>query len=107
MSGYVSSWQLAQVLLGGFATLAIFSFLIKENHFYRIFEHLFIGIASGLGIVLSVKNFIWPKILMPLFGLDIVHYPDGSVSDEYNPLLLLYIIPLLFGLFYYFLYSQR
>lgn len=107
MNGYYSSWYLAQVLLGGVSTLAIFSFLIRENVFYRFFEHLFIGIASGLGIILSIKNFLWPKILVPLLGLDIVTYPDGTLSGEYNPWVLLYIAPMLFGLLYYFLYSTR
>lgn len=107
MSAYYNGWYLAQVMLGGFATLAIFSFLIRENPYYRLFEHLFIGIASGLGIILVIKNFLWPEILVPLLGLDIVRYPDGSTSHEYSYWLLLYIAPMLFGLLYYFLYSSR
>lgn len=95
------------IFLGGVCTLAIFSFLIKENPLYRLFEHLFIGIAAGLGTILTIKNFLWPKILVPLFGLDIVVYPDGTLSKPYNYLLLLYILPLLFGLLYYFIYSKR
>jgi len=100
-------WQLATIAIGGIATLAIFSFLIKENPFYRFFEHLFIGIAAGLGIVLAVKNVLWPMYVEPMLGWDIVVYPDGSVSEEYNPLLLLYIFPMLFGLLYYFIYSRK
>ncbi len=100
-------WALATTILAGISTLAIFSFLIKENPFYRFFEHLFIGIAAGWGIVLTARNFLWPKIVLPLFGLDIVKYPDGSSSGEYNQLLLLYIFPILFGLLYYFIYSRR
>lgn len=100
-------WKLYTILIGGIATLAVFSFLIKENAVYRLFEHLFIGIAAGLGLVVSVKNFLWPKILMPLFGLDIVVYPDGTLSKPYQPWLLLYILPMLFGLLYYTIYSAR
>lgn len=101
------AWGIATTLAGGLATLAIFSFLIKENPFYRFFEHLFIGLAAGLGIVVSIKSFLWPRILVPMLGLDIVHYPDGSASAEYNSLQLLYILPMLFGLLYYFIYSKR
>ena len=36
------------IFIGGIATLAIYSFLIKENAFYRFFEHLFIGIATAI-----------------------------------------------------------
>ncbi len=101
------SWILATTLAGGIATLAIFSFLVKENAFYRFFEHLFIGIATGLGLVISIKNFLWPKILVPLLGLDIVRFPDGTTSKEYNYWLLLYILPMCFGLLYYTIYSKR
>lgn len=100
-------WQLLTVLTGGVSTLAIFSFLIKENSFYRFFEHLFVGIAAGLGLVISVKNFLWPKVLVPLLGLDIVAYPDGTFSKEYSTLNLLFLAPMLFGLLYYFIYSKR
>lgn len=103
----VELWKLSTVLIGGVATLAVFSFLIKENPIYRFFEHLFIGIAAGLGLVVSVKNFLWPKILLPLLGLDIVVYPDGTLSKPYQPWLLLYIVPMLFGLLYYTIYFQR
>lgn len=95
------------ILVGGFATLAIFSFLIKENPFYRIFEHLFIGIATAYGTIVTLKSFLWPNILVPLLGLDIVQFPDGTLSKEYNYALLLYILPMLFGLLYYFLFSNK
>ena len=101
------AWHVATVLVGGIGTLAIFSFLIKENPFFRVFEHVFIGIAAGFGLVLGIKNFLWPKVLVPMLGLDIVTYPDGSLSHAYDPRLLLYLLPLVFGLFYYFLYSRR
>ena len=102
-----SAWSLASVLVGGVATLAIFSFLIKENGFYRLFEHLFIGIAAGLGPMLLIRDFLWPNILEPMLGLTIVTYPDGTVSEPYQPMYLLYLVPMLFGCLYYFIYSQR
>jgi len=103
----LDTWHVATVLVGGIGTLAIFSFLIRENPFFRLFEHLFIGIAAGFGLVLGVKNFLWPKVLVPMLGLDIVTYPDGSLSHEYDPRLLFYLLPMVFGLLYYFIYSQR
>lgn len=107
MTSFSNYWELATVLLGGVATLAIFSFLIKENPFYRFFEHVFIGIAAGLGAVIGIKNFLWPQVLEPLLGMDIVQYPDGTFSKAYDPAWLLYILPMLFGLLYYFIYSRR
>jgi hypothetical protein len=73
---------LIATLVGGFATVAVFSFLIKENPLYRFFEHLFIGIAAGFGIVFTIKNFLWPRILTPMLGADIVVFPDGTTSKE-------------------------
>lgn len=101
------NFELATVLLGGIATLAIYSFLIRENPFYRLFEHLFIGIAAGYGVVISIRNYVWPKVIVPLFGLDIVQFPDGTWSKPYNNLLLLYLIPMAFGLLYYTIYTKK
>lgn len=100
-------WNTIVIFMAGLATLAIFSLLIKENPVYRFFEHLYIGIAAGLGTILSIKSFLWRQLLVPMLGLDIVQYPDGTFSKEYNYLLLLYIIPMLFGLLYYFIYSKK
>ncbi|OYD17357.1 hypothetical protein CH330_00435 [candidate division WOR-3 bacterium JGI_Cruoil_03_51_56] len=41
-------------------TLAIFSFLYKENPFYRFAEHLFVGVANGYAI-----TFYWHRVLVP------------------------------------------
>lgn len=101
------NWQVLNVLIGGIATLAIFSFLIKENSVYRFFEHVFIGIAAGLGVVLSIKEFFWPNVLVPMLGLDILTFPDGTTSHPYNSGYLLYLIPMLVGLLYYFIFSSK
>lgn len=100
-------WSLTTVLVGGIATLAIFSFLIKENPFYRLFEHLYIGIAAGFGIVLPLKNFVWPKIVDPMRGANVYWFPDGTQAAEYEPLYLLYLFPAAFGLLFYTLFSRR
>jgi hypothetical protein len=94
-------------ITAGISTIAIFSFLIKENPFYRFFEHIFIGIATGLGLIQGIRYFLWPQILNPMLGLDINVFPDGTLSKVYDPNYILYVIPMLFGLLYYFIYSQR
>lgn len=94
-------------IVAGFATLAIMSFLIRENRVYRAFEHIFIGLSAGLGLVVTVRDFLYPKILSPLFGWDVVVFPDGTVKDPGHPLAWLYIIPLTFGLLYYTIFIPR
>jgi hypothetical protein len=102
-----SLWSTSSVLLGGVATLAIFSFLIRENAFYRLFEHIFIGLAAAVLPVLTVRDFLWPKVIEPMLGSNSVVYPDGTVSELYQPLFLLYLLPMAFGSLYYFIYSKR
>ena len=62
-----SYFDLLIIIIGGISTLAVFSFLIKENVFYRFFEHLFIGISAALGVILTFKNFLWPKVFHQIF----------------------------------------
>ena len=102
-----SHWMLASTVIGGIGTLAIFSFLIKENLFYRAFEHIFIGIAAGIGPVLVLRDFLWPQIVDPMMGSGITEYPDGTFSSSYQPLYLLYLVPMVLGLLYYCIYSKR
>lgn len=100
-------WENLTILTGGIVTLAIFSFLIKENPVYRFFEHLFIGIATGFGVLFVFKNFLYIEIFAPMLGLDIMTFPDGTPTKEYQSAFLLYLIPMAFGLLYYFIYSKK
>ena len=102
-----NAWLTATIIVGGISTLAVYSFLIKENPFYRFFEHLFIGIAAGFLPVLTIKSLLWPRVFEPMLGLDIVQYPDGTFSGEYHSSILLYFFPMTFGLLYYCIYSKR
>jgi hypothetical protein len=103
----VDLWSLATILIAGIATLAIFSFLWRENPFYRFFEHLFIGVSAGIAPVLGIRDFFWPKIIEPMLGRNIDRYPDGTTSAAYEPMYLLYLLPFAFGLLYYTIYSRR
>ena len=96
-----------QIFLAGISTLAIYSFLIKENPFFRFFEHLYIGIATGILIIASIRTFIWPEVLKLMLGFDRVPFPDGSYPEEYNSLYLLLLIPMAFGSLYYFILSPK
>jgi hypothetical protein len=48
------------------ATLAIFSFLYKDNPFYKFAEHLFVGIASGYVVVMEYYQVFRPNLWDPL-----------------------------------------
>jgi len=55
------------VWIAAFLTLCIFSFLYKENPFYRFAEHLFVGISAGYGVAVYFNNAIWPNLVIPVF----------------------------------------
>ena len=54
------------VWVAAFLTLCIFSFLYKDNPFYRFAEHLLIGATLGYALPLVWKNVVTPKIIVPL-----------------------------------------
>jgi len=96
-----------QIFFGGVCTFAIFSFLYKENPFYRFFEHFYIGIATSYGIIETIRSFFWPKVIAPLFGVDRVIFPDGTYQQAYSSSNLLWLLPISFGLLYYALLTKR
>lgn len=55
------------VWIAALLTLMIYSFLYKDNPFYRLAEHIFVGISIGYGTVLVWYNSVIPKIYGPLF----------------------------------------
>ena len=46
---------------GAFFTLAIFSFLYKDNPFYKFAEHLVVGVSAGYFVII-----LWHNALVPL-----------------------------------------
>ena len=72
------------VWIGAFLTLMIFSFLYKDNPFYKFAEHLFVGVANGYYIVFYWQNALMPNLFEPL----------GAGN-------LVYLVPLLLGLMYF------
>jgi hypothetical protein len=59
-------------------TLAIFSFLYKDNSVYKFAEHIFIGIAAGYFVALEFWNVFIPNLWYPLI--------DGMRQASMNPL---------------------
>jgi hypothetical protein len=49
-------------------TLAIYSFLYKENPLYRLAEHLVVGISAGYSIVIAYSIVLEPRLINPLIA---------------------------------------
>lgn len=78
-------------LIAAILTLAIYSFLYRDNPFYRFAEHLLIGLSVGFTLVLLFNSVLMPKLFLPLF----------HQGDPFS------IIPLLFGLSMFGRLSRR
>ncbi|MEO0107841.1 MAG: hypothetical protein ABIK62_01530 [candidate division WOR-3 bacterium] len=70
-------------------TLAIFSFLYRENPFYRVAEHLVVGVANGYAITTY-----WYLILKPAL-IDLI--ARGQINTEF----VLSILGALIGVLYF------
>ena len=59
------------VWLAAILTLAIFSFLYRENPFYRFAEHLYVGLANGYAITIY-----WHQVLVPSLFTPVARNPN-------------------------------
>ncbi len=72
------------VWISSLLTLCIFSFIFRDNPFYRFAEHLFVGTSAGYLIALSYHNVVYPNLIVPLF----------------KEAQFIYVIPLILGILY-------
>lgn len=50
------------VWLGAFATLCIFSFLYKDNPFYKLAEQIFVGLSAGYWLIYTIYSILMPNL---------------------------------------------
>ncbi|MFH1372243.1 MAG: hypothetical protein ABII79_00385 [bacterium] len=60
--------ELIPIWVAAFFTLAIFSFLYKDNPFYRLAEHIFAGLSAGYYIGLIWESVIIQQLWDPMLG---------------------------------------
>jgi len=71
------------ILIAALLTLCIFSFLYRDNPFYRFAEHLLVGVSVGYVLVIALNTTVVPKLMNPVFR-------DGRLD---------YVVPGILGLF--------
>lgn len=59
-------YETAGVCVAALFTLAIYSFLYRENPLYRLAEHLVVGVSLGYSIVLTWQRILYPRLVQPL-----------------------------------------
>ncbi len=63
---FIGTWLAAGL------TLFIFSFLYKDNPFYKFAEHLYVGISAGYWVSLQYHNVFRPNLWDPLMRGDLI-----------------------------------
>jgi len=99
---YSNVWEAFKVTLAAFLTLAIFSFLYKDNPLYKFAEHLYVGISAAYWMCLAfwstvVGNFI-PRTFESLSAAFKQPYQPSSWDILGIPGNIIYIIPVLLGI---------
>jgi hypothetical protein len=83
------------VTLSAFLTLAILSFMYKDNAYYKFAEHLFVGVSAAywmcVGFWSTIVGNLFPRLSEGLAGAFGRDYLPG-------PLNFLYVIPVILGL---------
>lgn len=91
------------VWLGAFITLCCFSFLYKDNPFYRFAEHLFVGVSAGyLFSTIGFHQALKPNLLSKIFP---AYFATGK--DAFNQPEYILLIPAFMGLLILFRLSAN
>ena len=105
MIGIIGIWVAA------FLTLCVYSFLYRDNPFYRFAEHLFVGISVGYGIVIAIHQGVIPLAWEPLSEAVTALWTEiaGETTAETRGALwgLFKIIPIVIGLLFFARLSPR
>jgi hypothetical protein len=86
------------IWIGAIVTLAVFSYLARDNPFYRLVQQAALGAAVGIAIVVT-----WQQVLYPMWLTPIVKAFQGA-ADWKGALWLLALVP---GSLWYFQLSKR
>jgi len=69
-------------VLAVFLTLAIFSFLYRDNPIYKTAEHFFVGLAAGYFIVIQYHTVFLPNLWQPLTHDVAALFRSGQAAQQ-------------------------
>jgi hypothetical protein len=64
--GLISVTGELQIWVAALLTLMVFSFLYRDNPFYRFAEHLLVGVSAAYAMVIGFWSTLWPNALLKL-----------------------------------------
>ena len=86
------------IWLGALLSLSLYSFLYKDNPFYKFAEHLFVGMSAGYWVIYNIKNVLipnwWNNLVPAEGGIDPIWIIPGALAL----FMLLRVVPKLSGL---------
>lgn len=94
----VSTSRSIGLWIGAFFTLFIFSFLYKDNPFYKMAESTVVGVSAGYVMVVGFWTTIIPNLMGKLMPGLIQQWSMPGLSPEQAPGAWVYIFPLILGI---------
>jgi hypothetical protein len=93
--GFNASFDRFMASIAAICTIVVYSFLYRENPFYRFLEHILVGLSVGYAMMVT-----WTQLLQP-------NWWDKLVGDQGLPANLWWILPVFPGLLWYFQLSRK
>jgi hypothetical protein len=84
-----------ELWLGALLTLMIFSFLYKDNPFYKFAEHLFVGVSAAYWMVIGIWTTLMPNLVARIWPSAVrgfINMPEDARAQYH------FIIPAVFGI---------
>lgn len=84
--------EIIGIWIAAFLTLCIFSFLYKDNPFYKFAEHLFVGVSAGYQMAVQYQDVLKPNLFNKL------HKAFAALAEGKGLVLeMAYILPAILG----------
>ena len=88
----LSLWRTIGIWAAAFFTLALFSFLYRDNPFYKIAEAVVVGVSAAYWMVVAFHTTLLPNLFGKIWPVWIQSWAMPGLKEERN---LLYLAPLL------------
>ncbi len=97
------NWTVIGIWIGALLTLCIYSFLYKDNPFYKFAEHVYVGISAGYLLAQDFWIQLRPNLFLPLWN----DYAQGQVHFGFIPAHWYLFIPGILGLLVFTIFIPK
>ncbi len=97
------NWTVIGIWIGALLTLCIYSFLYKDNPFYKFAEHVYVGISAGYILAQDFWIQLRPNLFLPLWN----DYAQGQVHFGFIPAHWYLFIPGILGLLVFTIFIPK